>query len=402
MNFGQTGRTGERFVEAESGDHHVRLCGLRAGGRDSENPCCAAGPSIRRRSNPSCGPPAPTAQSGRAAASPKWPKYCIRSARALPISTILLPWASSSRGGSAATSGAKAPSTMAGTSDPTKRSRVRGMGFGSPARSQEGRGGDAAILSRPHARLQAGGRTAAEAGTAHPAGWAPLEIGPYRYSSSTRRLGASSWPRVFDQITRSVHVDQQGTGRAEPADVVAAVEQKPRRPAIGLDFPFRRLDVGRDFDDAADVGHEFAAGQFVFQNLADGRGILARSSTSTSSRPSASQIEIQCCGSAIGNARTGSTPLCRRPELSINTSRPQESWVRPKAPAATADAFSLSSAMPRRFPRPIPPPRCVPFPVAPGAAGRKRRSASTTRRAGRPRRSGPAPAPPGDRPGGAC
>ena len=76
-------------------------------------------------------------------------------------------------------------------------------------------------------------------------------------------------------------------------------------------------------------------------------GMLARSSTNTSSRPSASQIEIQCCGSAIGNARTGSTPLCRRPVLSISTSRPQESWLRPKAPPAAIVGFSFSFAMSR-------------------------------------------------------
>ena len=237
-NFGRPAGAGERFVEAESGDHHVRLFVLEPVAMILKILASAAGPSIRRRSNPSCGPPAPTAESGCAAASRSGrniasarPGHC-RSGRSCcrgpapvvaarrrragqmppvrgPASTVrrnleprfTVVWRSVTQTRSAS----EGPTTMAprlrvglacGTAshaDGKCRSKVRGMGIGSPA-LKGGKGRGCRHFVPPSRALQAPGRAAAEtrllAQRSEPLG----DRAAYRYSSSTRRLWASSWP----------------------------------------------------------------------------------------------------------------------------------------------------------------------------------------------------------------
>jgi hypothetical protein len=73
---------------------------------------------------------------------------------------------------------------------------------------------------------------------------------------------------VANQVLDAVAVgDQQGLC-GEAANVFLALQDQFRFPAIGDDRPGAWRRVAGDFDDAFDDRHEFAAGEFAFDQLA--------------------------------------------------------------------------------------------------------------------------------------
>ena len=100
---------------------------------------------------------------------------------------------------------------------------------------------------------------------------------------------------------------------AQTADVFVAAQHKFGLTAVGLHRPGTRRREARDVDDALDLGHELAAGEFLFHQCARGNGQISQMVDPGHFLPSVLTRAIPSCSDCTGKARTRNHASCTAP-----------------------------------------------------------------------------------------